>query len=448
MRQVTLPVGAQVPGAIALNPGISANRTPKKTLRGVQVIAPLKDFLRTSVAGGVVLVAATLVAMVWANSAFSGSYAEFWAHTAGLNVGGWGLTLTLHQWVNDGLMTLFFFVVGLEIKREVVEGELNTRRKAALPAIAALGGMVIPALLFVAVNVGGVGVRGWGIPMATDIAMALGVLSLLGDRVPSTLKLFLLAIAIVDDIGAIVVIALFYAKGIDLRYAAAAVVVLGVVLVLRITGVRTITAYAIVGVAFWYVVKRSGVHATLAGVILGLLTPTRPFLSADLVDESVLADVGDPDAAEETVRMARDSVSVVERLEHRLYPWTSFVIVPLFALANAGIKIDAESVRSALSSRITLGVMLGLVFGKLIGVSLATGLCLRFGFADLPTGVTFPMVIGLASLAGIGFTVSIFVAGLAFVDPLETQAKLGILGASLVSAVLGSVLLLRTVRSS
>jgi Na+:H+ antiporter, NhaA family len=427
---------------------MSTKHTPTRTFRGVQVIAPLRDFLRTSAGGGIVLVVATVVAMVWANSPLSGSYAAFWERTAGLSLGSWSLKLTLHHWVNDGLMTLFFFVVGLEIKREVTDGELNTRRKAMLPAVAAVGGMVVPAVLFLAVNLGGDGVRGWGIPMATDIAMALGVLSLLSDRVPSSLKLFLLAIAIVDDIGAIVVIALFYSKGIDARYVLAGGVALGAVLALRAAGVQRIGIYVIVGVVFWYVVKRSGIHATIAGVILGLVTPTKPFLSADLVDENVLADVGDLDAAEETVRMARDSVSVVERLEHRLYPWTSFVIVPLFALANAGIKVDGNAIRSAASSRVTLGVMIGLVVGKLIGVSGATWLCTRLGIADLPTGVTFAMVVGLGSLAGIGFTVSIFVAGLAFGEALETQAKMGILAASLLSALLGSTLLLRTVRSS
>ncbi len=412
-----------------------------KQFSGFQVIAPLRDFLRTSAAGGVVLVVATLAALSWANSAWSSSYSSFWARTAGINVGGWGLSLSLHDWVNDGLMALFFFVVGLEIKREVVEGELNTRRKAALPAVAALGGMIVPALVYLSINRGGSGSAGWGIPMATDIAMAVGVLALLGSRVPSGLKLLLLAIAIVDDIGAIVVIAIFYSKGTNLTYLAFAGALLLLILGLRWAGIERVGVYVIVGVVLWYVVKKSGVHATIAGVVLGLMTPTKPSIHEDLIDENILSDVSNLHAVEETVRMARGSVSVVERLEHCLYPWTSFVIVPLFALANAGIQLDSESLRSAASSRITLGTVLGLVVGKVAGISGAAWLALRSGIGDLPTGVTFPMVIGLSSLAGIGFTVSLFVAGLAFDDGRGVQAKVGILVASLLSAIVGSILI-------
>ncbi len=413
-----------------------------RSFPGVRVIAPLRDFLRTSAAGGVVLLISTAVALAWSNSQWKGSYSSLWGRTAGISVGSWGLSLSLHDWVNDALMVLFFFVVGLEIKREVAEGELNTRRKAALPAIAAVGGMVVPALIFWLVNLGGVGAKGWGIPMATDIAMAVGVLTLLGDRVPSSLKLFLLAVAIVDDIGAIVVIALFYGKRFDVRYFAVSVLVIGVIVGLRRAGVQRIGVYVVVGVIFWYVVKRSGLHATLAGVVLGLLTPTKPFLRDDLIDEDVLADVSNLHAAEETVRMARGSVSVIERLEHRLYPWTSFVVIPLFALANAGVVLDGVTARSVFSSRVTLGVVLGLVVGKMLGISAAVWFALRAGVGELPTGVTFPMVIGLSSLAGIGFTVSLFVSGLAFSGALASEAKIGILLASITSATLGSMLLL------
>ncbi len=416
--------------------------TSDRELPGFRVIAPLRDFLRESAAGGFVLVLATALALGWANSPWSDSYSDLWEQTAGFGVGSWRLDLSLKQWVNDGLMVLFFFVVGLEIKRELVEGELNSRRKAALPALAALGGMVVPAVLYSLVNVGGAGSKGWGIPMATDIAMAVGVMTLLGPRVSASLKLFLLAVAIVDDLGAIVVIALFYSEGSNVGYLGAAVVLVLAVVGLRKAGVQHTAVYVVVGFVLWYVVKRSGVHATIAGVVLGLLAPTKPSLQHDLIDEAVLSDVSNLSSAEETVRMARGSVSVVERLEHQLHPWTSLVIVPLFALANAGIALDRVALRDALSSRVTIGVMLGLVVGKVIGISGATWLALRANVGELPTGVTFSMVVAVSSLAGIGFTVSIFVSGLAFGGALESQAKIGILIASLVSALLGTVLIL------
>jgi Na+:H+ antiporter, NhaA family len=409
-----------------------------------KVIAPLRDFLRTSAASGVVLVVATVVALFWANSPFKSSYLTFWDYRAGLSIGsGAGLSLSLREWVNDGLMTLFFFVVGLEIKRELVEGELNTVRRALLPGVAALGGMLAPALIYVAINQAGTGdgASGWGIPMATDIAMAVGVLALLGSRVAPGAKLFLLAVAIVDDIGAIVVIALFYGGGLDGRFAVAAAAALALVVIARRVGVNSIGAYVVVGVVLWYVTKKSGVHATIAGVALGLLAPAKPSVSADLIDEAVLVDVGGLAAVEETVRMARGSVSVIERLEHRLLPWTSFVIVPLFASANAGVPLDGNSLRSATSSRITIGIVLGLVIGKIVGISGATWLALRLGVAELPKGVRFSTVIGLSALAGIGFTVSLFVAELAFADQRIVEAKMGILIASLVAAALGSLLL-------
>ncbi len=409
------------------------------------VLRPLVDFLHTEAAGGIVLLAATAVALLWANSPFQDSYTELWHTHLSISLGDHTLDLDLQEWVNDGLMTIFFFVVGLEIKRELVEGELREPRRAAMPAIAALGGMVVPALIYAAINAGGDGADGWGIPMATDIAMAVGVLSLLSRRVPSTLKLFLLALAIVDDIGAIVVIAVFYSSGIDPAALGVAALLIVVVALARWSGVRHLSVYVVLGLALWLAVEESGVHATLVGVILGLMAPTRPIRQRQLIDEDALTDLSSVGAAHETAVMARESVSVVEWLEHLLHPWTSFVILPLFALANAGIPLSSEALSDAASSPITLGVVLGLVVGKLVGVTAFTWLAARLGLGVLPAGATWRSVVGVAALAGVGFTVSIFITGLAFPDVArQNEAKVGILLASALAAAIGAIILLRT----
>ena len=361
-----------------------------------------------------------------------------------MSVGRFELDLDLRGWINDGLMAIFFFVIGLEIKRELVEGELRDPKRASLPAIAAVGGMVVPALVYAALNAGGEGASGWGIPMATDIAVAVGVLSLLGSRVPASLKLFLLALAIVDDIGAILVIAVFYSDEIHLDALVVAVALGGAVLAMRAVGVRIVLIYAVAGIAMWVALHESGLHATLVGVALGLLTPTRPIRQAQLIDESELVDLSSPQAAQETATLARESVSVVEWLEHRLHPWTSFLIVPLFALANGGVPLSADAVSAAVSSPISYGVVLGLVVGKLVGVASFTWLGARMRLGRLPDGASWTGLLGVAALAGIGFTVSIFVTGLAFEEPaLQEEAKIGILFASITAAVVGTLVLLR-----
>jgi NhaA family Na+:H+ antiporter len=411
---------------------------------GTRLIRPLVDFLHTEAAGGVALVSAAVIALVWANSPWQASYEELWTTHLAITIGDVGIDLDLRHWINDGLMAVFFFVIGLEIKRELVEGELRDPRRAALPAIAAVGGMVVPALLYLALNAGGDGAAGWGIPMATDIAMAVGVLSLLGSRVPASLKLFLLALAIVDDIGAILVIAIFYSKGIEADALIVAIALGGAVVAMRAAGIRPVLAYVAVGVGMWLALHESGLHATLVGVILGLMTPTRPIRQARLIDETQLTDLSTPDAARETATLARESVSVVEWLEYRLHPWTSFVIVPLFALANAGVPLSASALSAAVSSPITHGVVLGLVLGKLLGVASFTWLAVRMRLGVLPADANRRNVLGIAAFAGIGFTVSIFVTGLAFDDVgLQDEAKVGILVASLVAAVLGCVILVR-----
>jgi len=408
----------------------------------VRPIRPLVDFLHTEAAGGVALVAAAMVALIWANSPWKASYHDLWSTETVIGIGGHVLHLDLLEWVNDGLMVLFFFVVGLEIKRELVEGELRGVRRAALPAIAALGGMAVPALVYFALNAGGDGARGWGIPMATDIAMAVGVVALLGSRVAPSLKLFLLALAIVDDIGAILVIAFVYSSSIDAAALVIALGLLGATVIMRVAGVRTVAAYIVVGAFMWLALFESGVHATLVGVALGLLTPTRPFRGPELVDAEQLADVSSIERARETVTIARESVSVVEWLEHLLHPWTSFVVLPLFALANAGIPLSSQAVSDAVGSPITWGVVIGLVVGKPVGILGFTWLAQRLRLGVLPEGATARGLLGIAALGGIGFTVSLFVTGLAFDSVrLQDEAKVGILAASVIAAVLGAALI-------
>jgi Na+:H+ antiporter, NhaA family len=408
---------------------------------GPTFIRPLVDFLHTEAAGGVVLVAATVAALVWANSPWDASYTALWDTRLVVGLGDHSVDLDLRGWVNDGLMALFFLVVGLEIKRELVEGELSDPRQAALPVVAAAGGMAVPALIYLAFNAGGEGAAGWGIPVATDIAMAVGVVSLLGRRVAPSLRLFLLALAIVDDIGAVLVIALAYTRGIDPASLAAAAGIVAAIAALRAAGVRAHLPYVVAGVALWLALQESGLNATLAGVVLGLMAPTRPARQPELIDAAALADVSSLAAARETATLAREAVSEVEWLEHSLHPWTGFVVVPLFALANAGLVISGETVRDAVASPVAAGVVAGLVVGKPLGITAFAWLAVRLRLARLPSGTTWGALASLSALAGIGFTVSILVAGLAFDDPARVDvAKLAILAASLLAALVGSVL--------
>jgi NhaA family Na+:H+ antiporter len=416
--------------------------------RELRVIHPLRDFLSTEAASGVVLVLVIGVALVWAN-ARTESYEDFWTSTFTIGFTDHHLSLTLREWVNDGLMAVFFFVVGLEIKRELVEGELREPRKAALPVVAALGGMAVPALFYVAFNAGGRGGDGWGVPMATDIAIALGVLALLGNRVAPQLKLFLLALAIADDIGAIIVIALFYSSSLEWEPALGAIGAILAMFVLRWLDVRTLLPYVVLGIGVWVLVHESALHATLAGVVLGLLAPTRPFRRPEMVDADQLADVSTVRTAQETVVVARESVSVVEWLEYGLHPWSSYVIVPIFALANAGVVISSDSIADAAASPVTHGIVVGLVVGKTVGIFGFTWLACRLGIGALPEGARWPHVAGIAVLGGIGFTVSLFVSNLAFrgTPALAADAKLGVLAASVIAALAGTAILLVTTRN-
>ena len=414
------------------------------------VARPVLRFVDREVAGGVLLLLATTAALIWANSTWADGYNSFWHAEIELVVGPWHLPhLSVGHFVNDALMALFFFVVGLEIKRELVTGDLRSFRAAALPAIGALGGMVVPAALYFALNTAGEASRGWGITMATDIAFAVGIVALLGARVSPKIKLFLLTLAIVDDIGAIVVIAIFYTSDLSLSWLLIALAGLVGVWLLQRLRVWAIPVYAVLGIFIWYATLESGVHATIAGVALGLLTPARPLLNQR--DAQQIVDALPSDASVAEVRhvsfLAQESVPLTERLENMLHPFTAFLIIPIFALANAGIELSGDKISDAASSNVTLGIVLGLVVGKPLGITLFAWVATRFGFA-LPEGVHWPQFVGMGFAAGIGFTVSIFVAGLAFESSAVTDlAKIGILIASLVAAVL-ALLLMRFKSSS
>jgi len=420
------------------------------------LVQPLQAFLHTEVAGGVVLVVAAVVALLWANSPLSESYARLWATELAISLGPFQIAEDLGHWVNDLLMALFFFVVGLEIKRELVHGELRDPKAAALPMLCALGGMVAPALLYALVNVGGPGSSGWGIPMATDIAFAVGVLALVGTRAPAGLKVFLLTLAVVDDLGAILVIAIFYTDTLAAGWLAVAAGTVIAILILRRVGVRALTAYVLAAAVLWLAIYSSGVHATIAGVILGLLTPAWPFHPPEAVTDAAAAHLqelgrelpdGVSDEQEQTAllevsRLANEAVSPLARLQAKLHPYSSFVVLPLFALANAGVALSGQELAASFTSPISLGIAVGLVLGKPLGIMLAGLIAVRAGFARLPARVGWLEMLGVSGLAGIGFTVSIFIAGLAFDSPESVDAaKVGILLSSVLAGVIGAAAL-------
>jgi Na+/H+ antiporter NhaA len=426
-----------------------ARRPPARTPWTDRGSRSLRAFLATETGSAGLLLAATLVALVWANSPWSGAYADLWGAHLAVEVNGTGVDEDLAHWVNDGLMAFFFYVVGLEIRRELVLGELRDRRAAAVPAIAALAGMVAPALLFTLVNAGGEGAHGWGIVMATDIAFVLGALSLLGSRVPPGVRVFLLTLAIVDDVGAIAVIALFYADGIDVTALAAAGGLLVLIVLLRRFGPAWRgPAYLVAGVALWYATLKSGIHPTIAGVAMGLVTAVAPPARADVERAASVTRLfrrePTPAGGRAAVLELATAVSPNERFQASLHPWTSYVVVPLFALANAGVPLGDGALGRAVGSPVTIGVVVGLVLGKLLGIALSTGLAVRLRVGPLPHGMHRGHVPGAAALAGIGFTVSLFVADLAFSDEaLRDEAKVGVLVASAIAAVLGAALLAR-----
>jgi Na+:H+ antiporter, NhaA family len=399
-----------------------------------------RSFLRTESGSAVLLLAAAAVALVWANT--STGYEDFWHTEFSLTFGGLELALDLRHWVNDGLMVLFFFSVGLEISREMVLGELRGVRAIATPAAAALGGLVVPALLFLAFNAGGPGAGAWGIAISTDTAVVVGVLALVGPRCPDQLRVFLLALAIVDDIGAVAAIAVFYTDDIDFTALLTAAVVFVALLGLRFGKFWRTPIYVIIGVVMWLAALRSGVHPSVVGVLLGLIVNAYAPRARDVARVQVMGGsfLLDPSAerALATQAAVTEAVSPNERLQLRIQPWSSYVIVPFFVLANAGVVLSGEALAAATTSPITWGIVVGLVVGKLIGVTAGTWVALRTGIGRVPDTLRWGQMFGGAGLAGIGFTVALFVTELALEDPeLVNNAKIGILAGSTIAALSG-----------
>jgi NhaA family Na+:H+ antiporter len=426
-----------------------------------RVITLFQEFIQLEASSGILLMALTVAALVWANSPWSDSYFGTWQTKLTFGVGNWALSKPLLKWINDGLMAVFFFVVGLEIKRELLTGELASPRRAALPIAAAIGGMAIPAAIYAVFNVGKSSLSGWGIPMATDIAFTLGVLALLGRRIPLALKVFFTALAIVDDLGAVLVIALFYTADIAWTSLLVGAVILVGLIVLNRLGVKQTFPYAVLGIGLWLAFLYSGVHATIAGVLLALTIPAH----SAITDRKAFAEAirstleryeqaccsedangmaaGERQAAAYALEAASERAeSPLQRLEHALHPWVSYGILPVFALANAGVSIRGD-IGGALLSPLALGIIGGLVLGKSLGISVFSWLAVRLGIAEMPDGVSWRHILSASLLAGIGFTMSLFIAGLAFDDPaLLDTAKIGIITASLIAG-LGGALLVR-----
>ena len=416
--------------------------------------AMFDQFFHSEVSGSIVLIACTIAALAWANSPWSASYFDLVNVKIGFSWGGAALKLSLQHWINDALMAIFFFVVGLEVKREIAIGQLSTLRKAALPVSAAVGGMLIPAGLYVAVNAGGQAVHGWGIPMATDIAFALGILALFGARVPIGLKVFLTALAIADDIGAVLVIAIFYTASLKLGALAVAAVFMLLIAGARAIGIRRSGIYLTLAIGVWLSVLVSGIHATVAGILIAMLVPIRAkiepekFLhiarirlaeleSTRLTHDSMVDDKEQLHALDDIHHAAGDMIPPGIALEHQLHPLQAFLILPLFALFNAGVALGGDSLGQT-TDPVGIGIVLGLVLGKQIGVTGFSWAIVKSGWADLPDGVRWPHVWGVSCLAGVGFTMSLFITELAFDDPSHIgKAKLGILAASLIAGILG-----------
>lgn len=447
--------------------------TPPKSRRAKKVmktlLSPIEKFLQLETSSGITLILVTILTMIWANSPWGHIYDHIIELPFELRLGNWSLELTLHEWINDALMVIFFFVVGLEIKREMVVGELASPRKAALPMFAALGGMLIPALIYAGFNIKGPGHPGWGIPMATDIAFAVGIMSLMGKKVPFSLKVLLLALAIVDDLGAVLVIALFYTHDISTDAMVWAALGLIAVAFLRYSGIRKIPIYTALGVLIWFAVLKSGVHATVAGVMLGLMTPIEPFIRKKEAPQKIkklLDDLDDHlkelsgkntptdddhnEHLDERTKALLEDLHVVsidaraplDRLVHLLHPIVSFFVMPVFAFANAGVHLSGLDFSGFIHNPISQGVILGLLLGKPLGIVLFSWLSTKLKLAQLPSGVSWYHIICMGCLGGIGFTMALFVSHLALKTPdLEVYSKLGILIASLISAILGLILL-------
>lgn len=450
--------------SMAVHGNIPTATDELELVAGERLMRPFTKFAQLSSAGGLVLLACTAVALIWANSFGWDSYHYiFHIMPLHLGLGEWYLAhdhMTLGHFINDALMAIFFLLVGLEIKRELLVGELSDVRKAALPVAGALGGMAFPALIYVAINLGGDGLRGWGVPMATDIAFALGILALLGRRVPNSLRIFLTSLAIADDLGALLVIALFYTEKLQLVYLGYGAIIVGALILLNVFGFKRAVWFVIPGILLWYCFFESGVHATIAGVVLAATIPVNPrvdrkrYANYTRAALEIFEDNNDPlqdirtNSTQRAAVMAisrnnRHVLPLLHRMEDSLHGWVAFLIIPIFALANAGLHFEG-SAGELISNRVSLGVILGLVIGKPVGIMLACWLACRFRIGSLAQGVTWRHMLGVSCLAGIGFTMALFIATLGFrVAPEHLDhAKLGILVASAISAIIGLGILL------
>ncbi|MDT8338942.1 MAG: Na+/H+ antiporter NhaA [Sulfurimonas sp.] len=431
-----------------------------------KIATPFEEFIHAQTTTGLILMVMTVVALVLANSPIASSYEHFFHTYINLEVGSWKLSHSIHHWINDGLMAIFFFIIGLEIKREITVGELSDLKVATLPIVAAIGGMVVPALIYLSINGGGEGAKGWGIPMATDIAFAISALVLLGKRVPTSLVTFLVALAIVDDLGAVVVIALFYTNEIHMFWLALSLGAFFVMIALNRFGIHAVLPYFILGLLMWYFMLESGVHATIAGVIAAMVIPAKPKYAPISFSEHtgkllseydkypVATDHMMHEKQKAILQNIKDTIDAVgtpsARLEHGLHLPVSLIVIPLFALANAGISIDFSSINESIMQPISLGIILGLVAGKVIGIAGLSWLAIKLKIASLPQNTTMNQIFGVSFLGGIGFTMSIFVADLAFAgnSAFIFQAKIGILAASLFAGLFGFIWLRYIAKSS
>ena len=423
-----------------------------------KVLTPFEEFIHRQTTSGLLLMTTAIIALLLANGPLAYLYHQIQHLEIGISIGSWSLENNLHHWINDGLMALFFFVVGLELKREIMVGELASPRQAALPIIAAIGGMVVPALIYFAINPNGDAARGWGIPMATDIAFALGAIALLAGRVPRALITFLVALAIVDDLGAVIVIAVFYTEKLSMGWLMTSGVFFGLLMVLNVAGIRKITPYFIIAIFLWYAMFESGVHATLAGVLGAFSIPARPKYDPSRFSAQVKDSIAQFDASHVPGQsiMTNDRLrgivhslesgalqvqTPLQRLEHAWHLPVAYLVIPVFALFNAGIPLDIASIGKTLTHPVTLGVSMGLIAGKVLGISVSSWIAIRLGIGRLPAGTRFTQIIGVSLLGGIGFTMSIFIAELGFAHQPEMllMAKTGILFASLFAGVAGFI---------
>ena len=420
------------------------------------ILSPLEEFIHRQTTSGILLMICAITALIIANSPWHEGYHHFLELKLTIGVEGFQLSQTLHHWINDGLMALFFFVVGLELKREILVGELADSKQAILPIVAAIGGMLVPVLIYIAINPEGHALKGWGVPMATDIAFALGALALLGNRVPKKLLTFLVALAIVDDLGAVLVIALFYTETINFVALSIAAALLLLLIALNLGGIRRPLPYMLIGVVLWIAMLQSGIHATLAGIFLAFTIPMRPKYDADRFlshinemvvhikrayqhENNIVKNVelrSRVQALEEGVHMVQAPAQI---LEHKMHLPTAYIVIPVFSLANAGIPIDLSSLGTIITHPISMGIAAGLVFGKLIGIAGFSWLAVKLGLTVLPQGINFKHIVGVALMGGIGFTMSIFIAELGFVHNAQDllMAKTGVLFASVFAGVSG-----------